>query len=261
MAGNLSRHARVPTAFTLVETLVVVAIIALLLAILLPAVQSVRVRMKALVCASNMRSIVFKFHLFAGGVNREGRGDSEILGPGRFYIGDFQESVYRIDEFWDLPIATGLLESQKEMMLCPAGPRTLSKQQGFPCSNAAVFPARDVTIAMNMRLYRASLALAGSPVLAPAAVTHVRSNVLGRAYVPLVMDVDGAVAADRGIEPFYTAPPLTTQNDAYADGLHWMPSKRHAGRTVVGFVGGHVLSSARPEQESWNWSYQADVGN
>lgn len=247
--------------FTILETLVVISIITLLLAILMPAIGSVRGKMLALKCSSNMRTIAFKFQLFAEGENPEGRGDSEQRGGNSFYINDFQESLYRIDEFWDARGASAsLLSTDSELMLCPAGPVELTKRQGFPCSRKAIQPLENITLGINMRLQRATINIQGMPILAPAAATRVKTSILSHPYVPLAMDVDGSLAVARGLEPFYTAPPLSEVDDAYADGRYWMPSARHGGYTNVAFVGGHVLQSTEPARESWDWEYQTGVG-
>ncbi|MEW6250810.1 MAG: prepilin-type N-terminal cleavage/methylation domain-containing protein [Planctomycetota bacterium] len=259
--GARGRVPRPPAAaFTLVELLVVITIIALLLALLLPALSAARDQTKAVKCASNLRSAGFEFQLFVDGHTPRGRGQSERLGPGRFYIGDFVEHLYSIDEFWELPELTALpMRPEQELLLCPAARSALTKRAGYPCGRAAIEPLAGVSVATNMRLQRATIEFMGQTLLAPAAATHVRADVLGRPYVPLLIDIDGGAAAQRGVEPFYAAPPLPGETGPYGTGAYWWPAARHGGRVNVAFVGGHVLSSARPEREPWDWAYQAEA--
>jgi len=246
--------------FTLVELLVTVSIVALMLSLLLPALGSVRRNVKVLLCSSNMRTVTVAFSLFADGSTPD-RGDSEKLGPKRFWINDVQESLYGIDEFWDQGDQPGgVVAGGDNPMLCPAGARNLTKKKGAPCGSAALGPAEDVTLAFNMRLYRAEVDFMGTRVLTPAAATNVRAAVLDHPYVPIVIDVDGKKAANLAREPFYIAPPVRGVEGPYSDGRHWMPSTRHGGMTNVAFVGGHVLRSEHPQLERWDWSYQADTG-
>lgn len=256
------RHASL-RALTLIELLVVIAIIALLISVLMPALFAARGQMKALKCASNLRTIGFEFQFFAEGHMPGGQGDSNRLGPNHFYINDFQDYTYRIDEFWNEPheLST-VLQPNKTTMMCPAGKTSLIKRAGYPCGSAAIEPESGVTIAANMRLYRAEIEFMGRVVLAPAASTRLSTRVLERPYAPLFLEVDGQNAVTRGIEPFYIAPPIpdrAQEQTPYADGSYWVPSGRHAGRMNVVFVGGHVLSSPDPKAEAWDWSYQADV--
>jgi prepilin-type N-terminal cleavage/methylation domain-containing protein len=62
-------------AFTLVELLVVISIIALLLAVLMPALSSARERARQVVCASNLHSLHLSFNLYDQELGRLPPGD------------------------------------------------------------------------------------------------------------------------------------------------------------------------------------------
>lgn len=64
MQYHNSRHTKLH-AFTLVEMIVVVAIISLLLAILLPALSGARASAKSIKCLSNLKQLANGFHLYA----------------------------------------------------------------------------------------------------------------------------------------------------------------------------------------------------
>lgn len=253
------RRARGP-AFSVVELVVVIAIVFVLLALLIPSLVTTREKMRSLKCASNMKSAAFEFQLFADGTSEQGHGESESLGGERFYIEDFQESIYHVDEFWDYgggPVAT--LDGNNNVMMCPSAPGAVEAVPGGPCEQT-VLPRENVTIAVNMRLHRPVIEWQGRKVLGPSAIAILTPRVLSHPYAPLMIEVDGPASVAKSADPFYVAPPLEDKDDPYSSGRYWSPGRRHGGATVVAFIGGHVLSSNDPAQEDWDWSYQAPSG-
>jgi len=232
--------------FSLIELLVVMSIIALLIGILLTALSASRKAGLKLRCISQLHEISFKFRMFADPFTASTRGESDMLGGNAFYVDDFVDSLYRIDEFWDIaPVVYSQYRPGEEIMMCPAGDSELYRRPQRTAFENAIIPSENVSLAFNRRLWRNGI---------DPGITTVSTRLLDMPDVPLIMDVDGGAASAAGRLPHYIAPPVPGVTDDYAMGDFWYPSYRHNGKMVVAFVGGHVLTTEDPlAQSTWRW--------
>lgn len=244
---------------TLIEVIVTISIVSVLMFVFLPAVQSVRRAARGVLCAANLKSATAEFQLFVDEASSAEK-SSHGLADRTFYLGDFLDSLYGLDEYWNPADGSTARVSESNPLLCPASSVELTKNRGFPCSRQALSPLEGISIAANMRLFRAPVTIKGKSLLAPQASTRLSARIWNHPYAPLLLDVDARSALQKGVDPFYIAPPIPGSNDPYASGRYWSPASRHNKKALVGFVGGHVLGSAQPENERWDWIHQGEVG-
>jgi prepilin-type N-terminal cleavage/methylation domain-containing protein/prepilin-type processing-associated H-X9-DG protein len=253
-AARLARRA----GFTLVELLVSIAIIAMLLAILLPTLGYTIRSARSFRCQMSLRSVAFDFSVFADSQLHGDRGNDLIeLGRDRFRLETFQESEYGIDEFWRWPEqATHQYPdiNNNDPMRCSEVRGPIVLQSSTPCSQGAVTPARNISYTFNARLHRAERQLpSGAWGLFPVTLNK---DVLEHGNIPLVWDVDGDVAAGRGLTPVFSAPAKGSLGGAYASGRYWFPSMRHNGSVNVALSDGSVHGTTRPLDATWDWAWQ-----
>lgn len=237
--------------FTLVELLFTVAIVAVLVSMLLPAVGRALGAARAFKCQMTLRSVAFDFHVYADRHLHGDRGDDRDLeARGLFRLENFQDSQYGLHEFWpyggltqvSLPDSGG-----RDPMRCPEVKGEVRLRRDTPCSMpGAITPQDRISYGFNLRLHR----LPAGPVL-------LSSDVVEKANVPLLWDVDAPEAVRRGVLPVFSAPALGSTWSLLAGDRLWFPARRHLGASNVAFVDGHVAPSANPLGEpGWNWDFE-----
>lgn len=245
-------------AFTLLELLVVIALISVLVTLLAPALSSTLGSARGFRCQMSLRQIAFDFSLFADEQFHGDRGDDARLGGRRFRLMTFQESLYGLDEYWQGGESeTNILREKAPdpPMRCTEVHGDLTLRRGLSAEQwGAIAPPQSVSFGFNIRLHRPEVGEYPLPVDEPVRLTN---DVMQHGMTPLVWDVDGQEAFhDKNWIPQFTGP-STSELGFYSNEMVWFPGTRHNGTMNVAFIGGQVISTREPLSEStWDWDYQ-----
>jgi prepilin-type processing-associated H-X9-DG protein len=217
---------RRPIAFTLVELLIVVGIVALLIAILLPALSVARENAKAVACLSNLRQLATAAHGYCGA----NRGSYPLAYWTEVRLPRVISSGWDFTSIRDTSRATTTVEAG---LLWGGGPATAVQQ----CPS---YDGRSNTAADPFTGYNYNTSFIGHGQFETVVAPRKASQVKRASEVALFGDGQYSTGANK-----FMRAPLPNRDDAgFTDRAAGTQGYRHRARTNVAFADGHAEGRA-----------------
>ena len=241
-------------AFTLVELLVVIAVIALLMAILMPALQRVKKMAKAVVCQSNLRQWGLWFPMYTA--------DNDSKFFGRYYTG----STHSYGAWFEA--MQPYYKNYRDVLLCPMASKFDPKKGLGGCGST--FSAYDLSwrarpmyeflgsYGLNSGVRNDGGDLSGLPPDHPYKAAWKTTLVKGAADIPVLLDC----AVSSGDVSHLDSP--WVREDEFSGDVGAMPYfaiNRHAGYVNVLFMDWTVRKVGLKELWTLNWHREFDRAN